>query len=135
MFVDFLVFIVFYAFSQSLTAVWLCSLLDIFKSRHPSPNAKVVKNICLLCGASPYGVPNYQQCYEPLHHSGNKAGVDAGSMEITCTWKNGILCLLSSPTKVCTYVRMYNTYSMYILCEQTRCISIIYSRKCVYLIF
>jgi TATA-binding protein-associated factor len=84
---------------QNLTALWLCSLLDILKSRSPSPVAKVVKNICLLCGSSPYGVPVYQQHYVTSHQPGSKPLSDLNTFEISCTWKDGILCLLSSPAK------------------------------------
>ena len=72
--------------------------------RKPSPNSKLVRNLCLLAGCSPYGVPSYQETYTTVEPTAASRGAENPSTAVECTWRVGILSLakVSRKVKHCT---------------------------------
>ena len=68
--------------------------------RKPSPNSKLVRNLCLLAGCSPYGVPSFQENYITVEPTAASRAAENPSTVVECTWRVGILSILKVSRKV-----------------------------------
>lgn len=71
-------------FLQSMTAKWLSALLELSHDRTPSPNSKIVKNLCgyLCCSPS----------HTPLIEPSSGCGFD-DKKGVAISWSDGIISL------------------------------------------
>ena len=74
----------------------------VCSERKPSPNSKLVRNLCLLAGCSPYGVPNFQETYTATEPAAASRSAENPSSVVECTWRAGILSLAKVSRKVNT---------------------------------
>ena len=87
---------------QEIAGFWLTKLLSVCSERKPSPNSKLVRNLCLLAGCSPYEVPSFQETYTVVEPTAASRAAENPSSVIECTWSAGILSLAKVSKKVVT---------------------------------
>ncbi len=84
---------------QQLAARWLSELMDICHSRSPSPNPKIIKNICALVCSDADHTPSVVPAAMPTAGNGEKSrrgqtpGSDEGGDKEAWRWDHGIISL------------------------------------------
>ncbi|CAG5122457.1 unnamed protein product [Candidula unifasciata] len=76
---------------QEEAAACLAQLIKVCINRDPSPNSKIVKNLCSFLCVDPFVTPNVGNPMPPCVHSQGTG--DPGSLEVSCTMYRGILTL------------------------------------------